>query len=538
MLISASRLLECPNEASSRIVIIGAGAVGLYLANLIASRNRDVLVIEAGETYLDKFESRSYQSIGHRHFGIEQGRGRNLGGTSSLWGGQLVEFVPADFLPRCGVDNSGWPIKYDEIAPYYEPTYLNLGIPASMLADDEVLKGVGAQDPDLGPDLEMFLSRWMRTPNFAQLFATQIESNPRIEVLTGHTVVAFRGEGNRLTAVRARGKSGEAAWIAGGLFILAAGTIENARLLLAAAEDPNWPAPWRDNVNVGRYFQDHLGARIGSFHPVNRATFLKTFANIIHQKNKFQPKIRMRSEKIVLRQTFNMQGQFGFESDVSEHMVFLKQFLRAVLYNRKLTGAGEFLRRGPALVRLLFPIIWRYIRDHRIFVPSNAKIWLLLQGEQSPMAESRLTIDPKVCDSNGLPRVVLDWRVKGDELAAIREFALMIGDNLRRAGFGELKIDEDLLALNPAYLENAGDTYHQAGGAVMGTSEIDGVVDTNLRVFSTENLYVGGASTFRTSSGANVTFTALVFATRLADHLTGASSASQEFADPVVEHHA
>jgi len=84
MLISASRLLECPNEASSRIVIIGAGAVGLYLANLIASRNRDVLVIEAGETYLDKFESRSYQSIGHRHFGIEQGRGRNLGGTLSL----------------------------------------------------------------------------------------------------------------------------------------------------------------------------------------------------------------------------------------------------------------------------------------------------------------------------------------------------------------------------------------------------------------------------------------------------------------------
>ena len=58
----------------------------------------------------------------------------------------------------------------------------------------------------------------------------------------------------------------------------------------------------------------------------------------------------------------------------------------------------------------------------------------------------------------------------------------------------------------------------------MGTSEQDGVVDRDLRVFGTQNLYVGGASVFRTASSANVTFTALAFTTRLVDQMTKVSS--------------
>jgi choline dehydrogenase-like flavoprotein len=45
------------------------------------------------------------------------------------------------------------------------------------------------------------------------------------------------------------------------------------------------------------------------------------------------------------------------------------------------------------------------------------------------------------------------------------------------------------------------------------------VVDQNLKVFGTVNLYIGGASTFRTVSNANTTFTALAFTTRLIHHL-------------------
>ena len=54
----------------------------------------------------------------------------------------------------------------------------------------------------------------------------------------------------------------------------------------------------------------------------------------------------------------------------------------------------------------------------------------------------------------------------------------------------------------------------------MGRSASDGVVDSNLKVFGSDNLYVVGACVFPTSSDANVTFTAMALANRLADHLT------------------
>ena len=115
-----------------------------------------------------------------------------------------------------------------------------------------------------------------------------------------------------------------------------------------------------------------------------------------------------------------------------------------------------------------------------------------------------------------------DWR---DELASLREFAVQIRDALQAAGIGTLKIDDDLLALDASFLAKLGDTYHQAGGTNMAESERGGVVDRNLRVFGTENVYVVGAGVFPTTSNANTTFTALAFTTRLVDHLTGVEPA-------------
>jgi choline dehydrogenase-like flavoprotein len=244
---------------------------------------------------------------------------------------------------------------------------------------------------------------------------------------------------------------------------------------------------------------------------------------VVYTGHKFQPKIRMRNDVQTGRQLYNTQVFFAFESEVSEHMVYLKQFLRAALYNRKLTGIGDMLRNGMGMARYLVPLMWKYVWDHRVFVPSTAKILMHVQSEHAPLAESRITVDRSTLDSVGLGRVTLDWRLAGNELASLREFATEIRDALNASGIGQLKIDEDLLALNQNFLSKLGDTYHQAGGTNMATSEQDGVVDPNLRVFGTENLYVTGASVFPTTSNANTTFTSLAFTTRLFDHLTSAN---------------
>jgi len=383
---------------------------------------------------------------------------------------------------------------------------------------------VSCPRPELGANFEVFLTRWMSTPNFAELFAKQIQSDEKLLVLTGFTAVGFRGDGGRVAAVHMADGRGQSHWIEAETVVLAAGTIENARLLLHAAEDPEWRAPWGGNQNVGRYFQDHLGGKIASFEPNDKRDFFRMFSNVAYVGRKFQPKIRLRNDVQMRQQIYNTQVFFAFESEISEHMVFLMQFLRAALYNRKLTGIGDVFRNGLGMARYLVPLMWKYVWDHRVFVPSTAKILMHVQAEHAPMAESRITIDSSVTDAYGLPRVKLDWRLGGDELASLREFAVQIRDALQATGIGTLKIDDDLLALDSNFLTKLGDTYHQAGGTNMGASAEDGVVDRNLRVFGTENLYVAGACVFPTTSNANTTFTALAFTTRLVDHITGVSS--------------
>jgi len=504
-----------------RVVVIGAGAVGLYAASQLAARGRDVVVIEAGDTHLGNFAAESYTSVGRSHTGIRLGRSRSMGGTTNLWGGQLVEFQPIDFEGRSWLPGSKWPVSYDEIAPYYKPTYQNLGTPLNLIDDDAVWRGVSCSRPDLGQEFEVFFTRWMGTPNFAELFAKQIQSDEKMSVLAGFTAVEFRGSEARLEAVRVVNEKGQSQWIEAETVILAAGTIENARLLLHTAQDPSWRAPWSGNENLGRYFQDHLGGKIAAFEPANKREFFKMFSNVAFAGRKFQPKIRMRSDVQMRQQIYNTQVFFAFESEISEHMVYLKQFLRAALYNRKFSGIGSVMRNGVGMARYLVPLMWKYVWDHRVFVPSTAKILMHVQSEHAPLVESRITIDKSGVDSFGLARVVLDWRLAGNELASLREFATQVRDALQAAGIGQLKIDEDLLALDPNFLSKLGDTYHQAGGTNMADSAQDGVVDKNLRVFGTENLYVTGASVFPTTSNANTTFTALAFTTRLVHHLIG-----------------
>jgi choline dehydrogenase-like flavoprotein len=255
-------------------------------------------------------------------------------------------------------------------------------------------------------------------------------------------------------------------------------------------------------------------------HPINKRQFFGTFCNLVWSGNRFQPKIRFTNETLERIHILNIQGAFCFESSISENLVYLKQFLKAALYSRKMSSVGDLLSNFRACGKHLLPLMWNYVVANRIVVPSTSKISLGFQCEQVPLRESRITIDSSVTDGSGLPKLILDWRASSEELESIREFALRCERALRAAGLAHLKIPEDLLNLQPRFLATLHDNYHQTGGARMAESERDGVVDRNLRVFGTTNLYVAGAATFRTTSDANVTFTALAFITRLVDHIT------------------
>jgi len=536
MLLSDFAQLKPSSPGRTRTVVIGSGAVGLYSAVQLAKRGQDVLVIESGGLGLDGFAPESYSSVGLVHDGIRIGRSRSLGGTTNLWGGQLVEFQPVDFDGRDWLPHSKWPVTYGEISPYYRRTYKNLGMTGESLDDLCVIKHVLGLRPHLAEGLEMFLTRWLKIPSFAVFYSKEIRSSQNLSVLLNHTVVGFVGSNGSITAVRAVDSAGNIHLIEGGQFILAAGTIEICRLLLHSAATPGWDCPWRDNENIGAYFQDHLVGRVASVHPIDKDRFFNTFCNFVRSGRKYQPKIRLTNETLERTHILNIQGTFCFESSIAENLVFLKQFLKAAVHSRKISGLGDLFRNLRACGKHLVPLMWKYVVENRIFVPSTSRISLGIQSEQAPLRESRITIDSTVTDRFGLPKVILDWKAGRQELASIREFTLRCDRAMRAAGLAHLEIAEDLTNSQPRFLSNLHDIYHQTGGARIAGSKRDGVADRNLRVFGTTNLYVAGAATFRTTSNANVTFVALAFATRLVDHLTSQTPTQKSAADSVSVH--
>jgi choline dehydrogenase-like flavoprotein len=215
----------------------------------------------------------------------------------------------------------------------------------------------------------------------------------------------------------------------------------------------------------------------------------------------------------------NIQAMMAFDSSVTENLVFLKQFVKAALYSRRIGSLRSLLKNSIACSRYLLPLVWNYAVQHRLLIPGSAKISLHVQSETIPLDESRITIDSSCCDNYGLPKVILDWRVGELELPQIKEFAERVASAL--APIADVEIVPELAAGQAEFLNKLYDTGHQAGGCIMGDTAETGVVDRDLRVFGTRNLYVVGASVFRSSGNANTTFSAMALAVRLKNHLVG-----------------
>lgn len=519
-----------PPDTPHDVVIVGGGTVALLLAVLLERQGQRVMVLETGG---GSFEAPAQELndatvIGRAHTGISVARGRALGGTSNLWGGQLTGFVPSDFEAREGVSDAPWPITYQDLLPWYEAVAQELRL-ADVLDENtpQAHKLFGDHYPDF-PGFTLFLTRWLKEPAMARYFRERLQNAPNLTVLLhAHaTGLDLAPDGERITSVRVARPDGTTTAIHGKRFVLANGTIEIARLLLAcAAEQPQ--APWAGNPWVGAGFQDHLEMRGGRVHLLDKPRFLRTFQNIVLGGHKYQPKLRLNTGAGTAGAdaTLNVTGYFAFESSISEHLQHLKVLVRSLMrgglpHQGLGLNLGEVLRHIRGMGSAWMPMIVQYLRHHRIYNPGDRGVWLVMHAEQLPRHDSRITLDHQRRDRFGMPLAALDWRIGGQpEVRAMAAFVRRAGESLLAAGLARVEIDALLDVEDARVLEHATDTYHQCGGARMGHHPRDGVVDSDLRVFGTSNLYVAGAAAFRTSSYANPTFTAMALTARLADRL-------------------
>jgi len=509
MILDAESFQEAPDFPGVSVVIIGAGAVGLFLAVSLARAKISTIVIEAGGYVADT--SRSGQtavSRGRPHTGVILGRAFGLGGTSTLWAGQLAEFDEMDLL----APGREWLIEYSELQRWYEHVYAFLQVRPIKLSEN-TFQELGQRNEH---GIERFVTTFLHRPNFARLFQADIKSNPFLKVILNATVNDILFEGSKAAAVRVRSPSGRQFTVSGRTFVFASGTLEINRFFLSTQRRSE--VPWRHNKNIGTYFQDHLSGPVASVRILDEQKFRDYFETYFDSGMRFRP--RLRNWSGFKRPAYSgVVGFFSYLSRLQENFDNIKLLARTI-------GAGvnsSKFRTLPAdlwsLGGALFPLAVRFARDRRIMVLMDRGVDLFIQSEQIPTAESALRLLDDEPQRDGLFRLAVHWNLDGAEIPNIRDFTWRVDKYLRQVGTARLEIDERLLRGDPSILDQFGDMYHQVGGMCMGGSASSSVVDSDCRVWGTENVYVAGASVFPTSSHANITLTALALTARLASFL-------------------
>lgn len=493
----------------STVCVIGGGIAGLVLAMRLAQSGISVHLLEAGGL---SPEERSQQLFladmkSDVHLGATAGRHRTFGGSSTRWGGQLLPFTADVFSPPPGTPSLPWPIQESTLEPYYAEIQKMVGVDALPFTAD-LLPALDRSEPPPSADITVRFSKWIpfKRRNLAHTFGAEALVHPLVTIFTHANALELVGAGHdAVESLRVVNYTGCEFRFAATHFVVCAGTIESSRLLLCSPDVPN------PHDQTGRYFHDHVSYHAAKIVSPAREQILELFGPSYVDGTTHTAKLEASPS---LRSCESLQG-------VMAHIVILEPEDSGVAAIRDLLRSLQRRELKQAISTNLIPVI-RGIEDvarlwycshfkKRRAVTKLATLMLNIDVEQAPHPDNRITLSATETDAIGLPRTVLDWRVRAPELDTAVRFVPFLRKYLSAAGLESLEWEREA----PAMV----DTYHMMGGLRMGVDPASSVVDADLKVHGLSNLHVASCAVFPSGSSSNPTFTLMAMTLRLADRL-------------------
>lgn len=301
------------------------------------------------------------------------------------------------------------------------------------------------------------------------------------------------------------------------IIALAAGSIENARLLLLPAAK-GVSAPWHRSKWLGRGFSEHIDATTAQIEISNHSRINDIFDPVVDRGMKYTPKVTWTNSSRA-GNALSACGILFWPRNLRNAISELISLGSAICVQRHIESITMLPRALISTARQIVPLTYRYATQRRIGSFTDRNAYLRASTEQPVRAQSRITLSPAERDRHGIPRVIVNW-VRGDEeMRSLREFTAAVKYWLEGEQIAKVRIEPKLAENDPAFLEDTDDGLHHSGTTRMGSSFETGVVDADLRVHGVRNLYVCGASVFPSSGYANPTFTAMALAARLANSI-------------------
>ncbi len=514
---------EIPPVRHTSVCIAGAGAAGICLAVELAKSGVSVTVLESGGIEEERATQDLYSSevAGVPHRGIHEGRFRVLGGSTTHWAGQILEFDAQNFETRAWVPHSGWPFPKEVLTPYYRRALELEGLASCISDDHEVWKAARCVPPDFGDMLVPFFSRWCPEPNFAVLHGQVLRDSSRVMAYLHANVceILLAEDCRSIAGLRCRTLSGRSTIFTADRYVFCLGGIESARLLLQPLAETTAAPPWNVHGLVGRYFQDHIYASLFQIQPRHNRRFHQWFDNVYRSGFMYFPYLMLSAEEQRRLKCLAISAGFLFHNGPQTEAI---DEFRGTLARARREGAGaaglfRAARNLPSPSFLLGKTIRRKFQG-RAYNPSEAGISMRFHCEQSPDTGSRVELSNER-DALGMFRTRLHWTVTDLEIHTMRQFSYVIEEVFRRSNLADLVPPPAATGSDDGMVTLFEDAYHHMGTTRMADSAQYGVVDTNLRLFGVLNGYVCSSSVFPSSGFANPTHTLIALAARLAEHL-------------------
>jgi choline dehydrogenase-like flavoprotein len=562
MIIDA-RKIPSGTAVETDVCVVGAGAAGIALALELNGGPLRVALLESGglDFELKLQDLNRGDVVGLPYFPLESARLRYLGGSTNHWGGLCRPFLAADFERRSWLSPSGWPISISDVHPYYRRAGRICGVNAwepyeegenrpatSLLAGSSFLMRVAQRvdgiDRRFGANYldELRNSRNVTTHLYANVLEIRSTDNARTA-----RAVAVRTLAKNTFTVTARA------------FVLAAGGIENARILLVSTDRQANGLGNQDDV-VGRYFLEHPRFVAGVIVPSDSDVRSKPYgwyrrkgiairsyivlpAEVQEREGLNEVQLRLepvrRDPLAALRASDQVRalgallksaGRGRLPDDAGRHVQAVAQDLtrwqqfalpgapipvpRPEVVGRLVQSRGDILAQVPLIFGNITGFALSKLTDATL---DSFTVTAILQPTPNPLSRVMLSNDR---DALGVRRVKLDWRLTAADKRSVRRTMEILGQEVGRLGAGRLKliVSED----QDTWPSDLAGGWHLMGTTRMSDDPKQGVVDRNCRVHGMTNLYVAGSSVFATSGSGTPTLMLVALALRLAAHLNGA----------------
>ncbi|HEX5818854.1 MAG TPA: GMC family oxidoreductase [Gemmatimonadales bacterium] len=456
-------------------------------------------------------------------------RARMVGGRTNHWGRISLRFGPDDFR-RGELDglSPNWPIRYDDIAPYYDRLDELVGLfgsveglhnqpdgifhppPRPRAYELLVMEAAKRQRVTCIPARLSVITRphngrmachycgqcnrgCLTNSNFTStnvLIAPALETK-RLTLRTGamarEVTVDERGRASGVSYVDTA--TGKDQHVRAKVVVLAASACETARLLLNSRSSRFPQGLANSSGVVGRYLTDTTGSDVEGFIP-----------------------------RLVGRTVYNEDGVGGGHVYMPWWLDNAKLDFPRGYHIEVYGGLGQpSAGFGGGIERMPAGGGWGRSLKHDYRRYWGTKIGFSGRGEMIPNEGSYCELDPTVTDKYGIPVLRFHWKFTDHEYNQVRHmqetFRALVAEMGGQAT-SPMPTREQGYGILPG-----GRIIHELGGTRMGSDPSSSVLDANCRAHDVPNLFVADGAPFPSQADKNPTWTIMALAWRTSDHI-------------------